>query len=77
MLIEPLKVPVADGLNVTLIVQNALGASVPEQLLLSKKGALGGVMLVIARVVVPVLVRRTDLAELVVPTAWFPKLTLV
>jgi hypothetical protein len=79
-MIELMKVPRAVGLKVALNVQNAFGASDPGergQLSVFEKGALGGVMLVITRGAVPVLVRRTDLAELVVPTARFPKLTLV
>lgn len=61
--IDPLKLPAAMGLKVTLIVQYALGASEARQLLLSEKGegGLGGVMPVITRGAVPVFVRRTDL----------------
>jgi len=69
MPIESLKTPRADGPNVTLILQNALWARELGQSLLSTKGALGGVMLVITSGAVPVLVRRTVLAELVVPAA--------
>jgi len=66
---EPLTIPIAVGTKVTLKVQWADGASEGGQLLLSEKGAVAGVMLEIIRaVVVLVFVRRTDLAELVVPT---------
>ena len=77
MLIEPLKAPMVEGLNVTLILQDVFCAREPGQSLLSTKGALGGVMLLITSDAVPVLVSRTVLVELVVPTAWPPKFTLV
>jgi len=71
-MIELVKAPSAEGLNVTLIVQDVFWASpVPPigQPLASEKGALGIEMLLITSGAVPVLVRRTDLTELVVPTA--------
>jgi hypothetical protein len=71
------KDPVAVGPKVKLMVQEALGTTeklpVVGQGLVplfgSAKGALGAVMPVTVRAAVPVLVRRTDLAALVVPTA--------
>lgn len=74
MEIDPVMLPLLAGLKTTLIVQCAFGANaagVNGQLLLSEKGerAPGGVILEITRGAVPVLVRRTDLTELVVSTA--------
>src|ERR1700731_2945919 len=77
MVIEPLNGPRAEGLNVTLIVQNACGASEAGdagQLLVCEKGALGCEMLVIKRAAVPEFVRRTGFVDMV-PAARFPKLT--
>jgi hypothetical protein len=78
MVIEPVYGPRAEGLNVTLIVQNVCGASEAgdsRQLSLSEKGALGREMLVITRGALPEFVRRTGFVE-VVPAARFPKGTL-
>jgi hypothetical protein len=72
MEIDPLKLPVVVGAKVAVIVQNASLASeagATGQLLLSEKGAAGDVMLVNTRGAVPVFVRRTDRAALVVPIA--------
>ena len=72
MEIDPLKLPVVAGANVAVIVQYAWLASeagVRGQLSLSEKGALGADMLLITRGAVPVFVRRTDRAALVVPMA--------
>jgi hypothetical protein len=72
MLIELLKVPGLVGLKVTPIVQCAVGASDAGdrgQLSVSEKGALGCETLAITSGAFPVLVRRTDLTELVVPIA--------
>jgi len=72
--IDPIMLPVLTGLKTTLMVQCAFGAKTAGesgQLWLIEKGegALGGVILEITRGAVPVLVRRADLTELVVPTA--------
>jgi hypothetical protein len=78
MVIESMYGPRAEGLNATLIVQNACGASEAGdngQLSVSEKGALGFEMLVITRGALPEFVRRTGFVE-VVPTARFPKLPL-
>ena len=66
--------PILVGLKTTLMVQCAFGAKAAGesgQLWLTEKGegALGGVILEITRGAALVLVRRADLAELVVPTA--------
>lgn len=74
MEIDPLKLPVAVGANVTLIVHDALGVSARGamgQLLVSENGEgwPGGVMLLISTLTVPLFLRRADLTLLVVPTA--------
>jgi hypothetical protein len=81
---EPVNVPVEAGAKVKLIVQEALGASENEpeaaQLVAicgSAKGAFGGVMLETTRGAVPVFLSCTDFTALVVPSAWFPKFTVV
>jgi hypothetical protein len=81
---EPVNGPVEVGAKVKLIVQEALGASENEpvagQLVAmcgSAKGALGGVMLETTRGAVPVFLSCTDFTALVVPSAWFPKFTVV
>ena len=80
MVRAPLKLPALAGVNVTLIVQLAPAATlVPQVLVWAKSPALVPlrVMLVMLRVALPLLVRVTELAALVVPTAWLPKLRLV
>ena len=72
---EALRLPVADGVNVTPAVQVALGATVaPVQVsaLLAKSLAFvpPSVTAEIDRLAVPVLVTVTDRAALVVFTAW-------
>ena len=54
----PVRVPVADGLNVTLMVQPALAATVEPQVLAWEKSPLA-VMLVRLRLAFPVLLRVT------------------
>jgi hypothetical protein len=76
ILAAPLRVPVAEGLNVMLIVQLALAASVVPHVLVCKKSPLIA-MLVMLRVAVPVFLRVTLWAALVVPTAWLVKVRLV
>ncbi len=66
-LIVPVVVPVAAGVNVTLIVQAAPDVSEVPQLLVWPKFALA-VMEVIASVTLPMLVSVTVCAALVVPT---------
>jgi hypothetical protein len=80
MLTEALKLPLADGLNVTLIVQEAPAATdLPHVLPSSKLVRLVPltVMRTILNVAVPVLLRVTVCAVLVVPTVWLPKARLV
>lgn len=72
--IDPVMLLALAGLKTALMVQCAFGAKATGesgQLLLTEKGegALGGVILEMTRGAAPVLVRRTDLTELVVPTA--------
>ena len=77
------RLPLADGVKVTLIVQLAPAASVlglmGQVLVCAKSPAFvpATVMLVIVRAAVPLFVSVTDLAALVVPTFWAPKLRLV
>ena len=83
MLMLALRLPLADGVKVTLIVQLAPAASVlglmGQVLVCAKSPAFvpATVMLVIVRAAVPLFVSVTDLAALVVPTFWAPKLRLV
>ena len=65
--IEPLLVPVAAGVKVTLIVQEALTARLAPQLLVWEKSPLA-VMLEIVRAAFPLFVSAIDSGELVVPT---------
>lgn len=64
---DPLCVPVASGVNLTLIVQCDPAESEVPQPVVSEKSPLG-MMLVMLRDVVPVLERVTDFDELVVLT---------
>ena len=80
MVTPALRVPVAVGVKVTLIVQEALAASVLGQLLVwAKSPALVPVsaMLLMVRSALPLLVNVTAWAVLVVLTCWLPKLRLV
>jgi hypothetical protein len=56
--IEPLREPVAVGVKVTLIVQEALGARLEPQVLVCEKSPLTA-MLVIVRVALPMLLSVT------------------
>jgi hypothetical protein len=67
MVRAPVRVPEAVGVNVTLIVQLALGPKVDGQLLTLTKSALIS-MLLMVNVAFPVLVRVTACAALEVPT---------
>jgi hypothetical protein len=58
MVSEPLREPVAVGVKVTLIVQEALAATLEPQVLVWEKSPLM-VMLLIVRVALPVLLRVT------------------
>ena len=80
MLTEALKLPLADGLNVALIVQWAPAASdLPQVLPCAKLARLVPLttMMAILNVAVPVLLRVTVCALLVVFTDWMPKARLV
>ena len=70
---EPVRLPSAVGLNVTLIVQLAPAATEPPQVLVSAKSPLDD-MVLIASGAVPVLLRVTACAALVVLISWLPKL---
>ncbi len=72
----PVRVPICVGLNVTLIVQLARGATLEPQLCVWLKSPLA-VMLVMLSVVLPKLVSVTDFPGLVVPTSWAAKVTPV
>jgi hypothetical protein len=65
----PVRVPVAVGENVTLIVQFAPVSTEPPQLLVWTKSPLAA-RLVIVKVALPVFVSVTDCAALVVPWFW-------
>jgi hypothetical protein len=77
---EAVLVPVAAGLNVTLMVQFFPANTLDPQVLVSAKSAEFVpviVMLVMVSVVVPILLRVTVCAVLVVPTVWLEKVRLV
>jgi hypothetical protein len=79
MLTTAFRVPVAVGVNVTAIVQFALGATpVPQVLVWEKSPAFVPVMLILVMCngVTPMFVRVALWGELVVPTAWSPKANL-
>jgi hypothetical protein len=70
-------VPGADGVKMTLIVQNSVavsGVGATGQLLVCEK-PLASIMLVIKRLSVPELVSVTGIGELGTPTIWPPKFT--
>jgi len=76
---EALRVPVAAGLKVTLIVQFEPAATLDSQVLVWVKSLAlvpETVTLVTLKEALPVLVRITDWAELVLPTERLPKATL-
>ena len=64
---EPVRVPAAAGLNVTVIEQVAFGAIEPVQALVSAKSSLAAT-LVMLRLAVPLLVTVTVWVGLLVPT---------
>src|ERR1700680_3623227 len=75
MVTAPLRGPVAVGLNFTLIVQLAPGATLPPQVCVREKSPLA-TMLEIARFVVPVFCNVMVCAALVVPTVCGPNFRL-
>ena len=75
MVTAPLTAPLACGVKVTLIVQLAPPSSEAGQLLVSAKGWLVA-MLLMLRLALPVLVNVTVWAALVVATSCGPKLRL-
>ena len=80
MLRVALREPVAVGLNVTLKVQLAPDARlVPQVVVLVKSAALVPVMLppFSVKVPLPLFVMVTVCGVLLVPTAWFPKFTVL
>ena len=80
MLTEAVRLPLAAGVNVTRIVQLVLAATeLPHVLLCAKSLALVPVSarLVMLKAALPVLLRVTACAVLVVPTDWLPKARLV
>lgn len=72
MVMEPVCVPVAVGVNVTLITQGVLGARELGHVLAAKFPLV--TMLEMERVAVPVFVSVTFCDVLVVLTAWLPRL---
>jgi hypothetical protein len=80
MLTEAARLPLAEGVKVTLIVHFTPGATeLPQLLLWAKSPAFAPVnlRLVMVNVALPLLVKVTAWATLVVPTGWFPKERLV
>ena len=74
-----LRMPVALGLNLTVIVHWAPAATLDPQVLVSAKS---GILLPFSAIpilnaTVPTLVRVTVCGELIVPTFWLPKFRLV
>ena len=65
----PVRVPLAAGSKVTLMLQEAPAATLEPQVLVWEKSPLTA-MLVMVRAEVPVLVRVTLCGLLLVPTAW-------
>ena len=80
MLSEAVRLPLAEGVNVTLIVQLVPAATLAPQLLVCAKSLAlvpASARLVMLKVALPVLLRVTVCAVLVVLTAWLPKARLV
>jgi hypothetical protein len=76
MLTEAARLPIAAGVNLTLIVQLALAANELPQVLVTVKSlefVPVAAMLVMVKLAFPVLVRVTDCAVLVVPRFWLAK----
>jgi hypothetical protein len=76
IVIVPVRLPPAVGLKVTEIVQSPSALTVVPQVLVWEKSPLA-VMLVMARLAVPTLVRVTVWGALVVPTICAPSVRLV
>jgi hypothetical protein len=81
---DALRLPLAAGVKTTVMVQEALAASVlgdRGQVVVSLKSPafapVGCGMLVIVKLALPVLVRVTDCEGLATPTVWLPKVRLV
>jgi hypothetical protein len=72
---EPVRVPAAAGVKVTAMLHGALTPKAAPQLFASEKSP-DALMPLMFSVAFPVFVSVTLMAELLVPTAWFPKLTL-
>ena len=80
MLTEAVRLPLTKGVNVTLIVQREKAPNDLPQVLVSEKSLAFvpvTVMLVMPKAPLPVLLRVTVCAALVVPTGWLPKPRLV
>ena len=80
MVTEAARLPVAVGAKVTLMLQLPPATTELPQLLDSLKSPLFApvtAMLVMVKAAVPVLVRVTGCAELVIPRVWLPKVRLV
>ncbi len=75
MVSVPVSGPLAVGEKVTLIVREPLAATLPPQLSVSPKLALGA-MPVMVSAALPVLLRVTGCDPLVVPTLWLPNVRL-
>ena len=76
MVIVPVCVPVAVGVNLTLIEQFAPAASVAPQVVVSAYCALATMLLIVSEAA-PEFVNVTDCAALVVFKAWLPNVKLV
>ena len=76
MLRLPLRVPVAVGIKITLTVQLFPAGTLVAQLFVWVKSPVA-VILEIVSAALPVLVRVTDCAALLVPTDWLPNVTVV
>jgi hypothetical protein len=76
MVSAPVFEPKAVGVNVTLMVQMALGSTAPPQVFVSPKPALG-IIAPKVKLAVPVFVTVMICGALVEPTTWGPKLRLV
>jgi hypothetical protein len=76
MVNEPVLLPAAVGVNVTLMVQFAPAGKLVPQVLLCAKSPVA-TMLVIIKAAVPVLLNATACGALVVPKGWLEKVRLV
>jgi len=75
IVIAPVRAPAAAGVNVTEIVHCPGLATVARQLLVSLKSPLA-LMVVIARLLVPVFESVTVCVVLAIPTVWLPKFSI-